>query len=101
MADDLERLEAALSNAREDDCGNDELCRDAAAEIVRLRVRAEVAVTLRDDAIRERNEARARVEAAEAERDRLRQRAHEALALERNRARAFAARYDSAVHRED
>jgi len=43
----------------------------------------------------------ARAEAAEAERDRLRQRAHEALALERNRARAFAAGYDSVARRED
>lgn len=38
-----------------------------------LRLRAEVAITLRDDAVRERNEMRARAEAAEAEVERLRE----------------------------
>ena len=32
------RLEAALSNAREDDCGNDELCMEAAMRLAELRL---------------------------------------------------------------
>jgi len=38
MTDDLERFEAALSNAREDDYGNDELCMEAAMRLAELRL---------------------------------------------------------------